>query len=76
MIKILKEGKIQKPIRIIYKRACNHCGCEFEFEKGDCDYVDKALVGNVCFYTMKCPYCKKTICGNNLYDLEYREEVE
>ena len=74
MIKILKEGKIQKPIRIIYKKKCYKCDCEFEFETEDCEYIDKRMGER--FYSIKCPFCKHTLFGSNINDLEHREEVE
>lgn len=74
MIKILKEGKIPKRFKYIYKKACNKCECVFEFETKDCEYIDKRMGER--FYSIKCPYCKKMLYGNNINDLEFREVEE
>lgn len=54
MIKILKEGKIPKPTKVIYKTTCKHCGCEFEFEVDDCKKIERTPGGDM---TVECPYC-------------------
>ena len=70
MIKILKEGVIPKPKRIIYKATCNYCGCEFEFETEDCLFIERRLNGNI---VIDCPCCEKHINYKH-ENLEYREE--
>jgi len=53
MIKILKEGKIPKPTKLIYKITCPNCKCKFEFENEDC-IIGKGIFGTM---TVKCPCC-------------------
>lgn len=62
MIKILKEGKIPKTVKVIYKTTCPRCDCEFEFETSDCKMIEKRLNGNM---TVECPYCHKDITSYN-----------
>ena len=70
MIKILKDGSIPKPKRIIYRATCKYCKCEFEFETEDCIYAEKCINGNM---VVDCPCCKNHV--NCLHDtLSYREE--
>ena len=72
MIKVLKEGVIPTPKRIIYKATCSYCKCEFEFEADDCLLIEKRLDGNV---VVDCPCCKRHV--NYKHDaLEYREEEQ
>lgn len=54
MIKILKEGVVPKPKRLIYKATCNYCGCEFEFETEDCLNAERHPDG---YITVECPCC-------------------
>lgn len=58
MIKILKEGIVPKPKRIIYKTTCENCHCEFEFEIEDCLFIEKRMNGNV---VVDCPCCNKHV---------------
>jgi len=66
MIKIIKQGKPNRKIKMIFERECLMCGCIFEFEKEDLKtYVpfgDK---------TIKCPCCNLTL-GIELEDTKYR----
>lgn len=71
MIKILKEGKIPVKTKDIFEKKCSRCGCEFEFEMEDCDYISKSI--NNRSYSIACPFCKITLSGNHIYDLEHRE---
>lgn len=73
MIKILKEGKKPVQTKIIYKEICCRCGCEFEFEPEDCNYIGKSI--SVRPYSITCPFCKFTVSGNRIYDLPHRVEV-
>lgn len=73
MIKILKEGKKPIKTKTIFREECYQCGCEFEFEIEDCEYTDNNIDKR--FYSIKCPTCNHSIWGNNIYNLEHREEV-
>lgn len=71
MIKILKEGKVPVKTKCIFKQKCNRCGCEFEFEVEDCNFIGKNINARV--YSITCPLCRFSITGSHIYDLEYRE---
>ena len=58
MIKILKEGKMPKPTKKIYKATCSKCGCEFEFETEDIKRQERRPDGNM---TVGCPCCHTDI---------------
>lgn len=74
MIKIVKEGVVPKPKRIIYKTTCNYCKCEFEFEAEDCLIIEKRINGNV-FAVVDCPCCNKHVnCKRE--SLSFREVEE
>jgi len=70
MIKILKEGNLPKNKKIIYRKDCNNCGCQFEFELEDCLSIERCLDGKI---TIQCPCCKQLITANR-NSLGYREE--
>lgn len=74
MIKILKEGKLPKKFKYIYKEECSKCGCVFEFETSDCDYITRNIENRE--YRIQCPFCKQMLYGNNINDLECREVEE
>ena len=64
MIKILKPGRDPKSYAVTYKKTCQRCGCEFEFEESDCDSVEreKRLDGAV-YAEIACPHChSKLLC--------------
>lgn len=58
MIKILKNGEMPKPTKVIYQATCKDCGCEFEFELEDCKETEKRPNG---YMVVECPYCHKDI---------------
>lgn len=55
MIKIIREGKIDKKV---LRFTCQNCGCIFEGEKGDYkeNYYQRDNV-----YSIKCPCCEKWV---------------
>lgn len=64
MIKILKSGRDQKNYAVKYKKTCQRCGCEFEFEEADCDSVEyERRLGGAIYAEITCPYChSKLLC--------------
>lgn len=53
MIKVLKDGHGE------FKEAfCNHCGCEFAYQKWD---VDGSIHGDKYWMDIDCPACHKRI---------------
>ena len=70
MIKIIKEGKIPKPKKYIYKEKCSVCGCEFEFEIEDCIAIERRING---FMTVDCPCCKNHIPTKGVNHREVEE---
>lgn len=56
MLKILKRGKVPKSKRIIYKKTCEFCGCEFEFDDKRL-YRFNRKTGNLNNKYIKCPTC-------------------
>ena len=74
MIKILKPGRDLKNYAITYKKTCQRCGCEFEFEESDCDSVEREKrLGGAIYAEITCPHChSKLLCRlneQNWYDL-------
>ena len=65
MIKILKPGRDLKNYAITYKKTCQRCGCEFEFEESDCDSVEyEKRLGGAIYAEITCPHCHSKL----LYD--------
>ena len=64
MIKILKPGRYQKIYAVKYKKTCQRCGCEFEFEEADCDSVEyEKRLGGAIYAEITCPHChSKLLC--------------
>ena len=64
MIKILKPGRDQKIYAVKYKKTCQRCGCEFEFEEADCDSVEyEKRLGGAIYAEITCPHChSKLLC--------------
>ena len=64
MIKILKPGRDPKNYAITYKKTCQRCGCEFEFEESDCDSVEREKrLGGAIYAEITCPHChSKLLC--------------
>ena len=64
MIKILKPGRDPKNYAITYKKTCQRCGCEFEFEESDCDLVEREKrLGGAVYAEIACPHChSKLLC--------------
>ena len=64
MIKILKPGRDPKNCAITYKKTCQRCGCEFEFEESDCDSVEyEKRLGGAIYAEITCPHChSKLLC--------------
>ena len=64
MIKILKPGRDPKNCTITYKKTCQRCGCEFEFEESDCDSVEyEKRLGGAIYAEITCPHChSKLLC--------------
>ena len=64
MIKILKPGRDTKNYAITYKKTCQRCGCEFEFEEADCDSVEyEKRLGGAVYAEITCPHChSKLLC--------------
>ena len=64
MIKILKPGRDQKSYAVTYKKICQRCGCEFEFEESDCDSVEREKrLGGAVYAEITCPHChSKLLC--------------
>ena len=61
MIKILKPGRDLKNYAITYKKTCQRCGCEFEFEESDCDSVEREKrLGGAIWYTPLTSECVET----------------
>ena len=53
-----------KNYAITYKKTCQHCGCEFEFEEADCDSVEhEKRLGGAIYAEITCPHChSKLLC--------------
>ena len=64
MIKILKPGRDPKNYAVTYKKTCQRCGCEFEFEESDCDSVEyEKRLGGAIYAEIACPHChSKLLC--------------
>lgn len=64
MIKILKPGRDLKNYIVTYKKTCQLCGCEFEFEESDCDSVEREKrPGGAIYAEITCPHChSKLLC--------------
>ena len=64
MIKILKPGRDPKSYAVTYKKTCQRCGCEFEFEEADCDSVEREKrLGGAVYAEIACPHChSKLLC--------------
>ena len=64
MIKILKPGSDPKNYAVTYKKTCQRCGCEFEFEESDCDSVEREKrLGGAVYAEIACPHChSKLLC--------------
>ena len=64
MIKILKPGRDPKNYAVTYKKTCQRCGCEFEFEESDCDSVEyEKRLGGAIYAEITCPHChSKLLC--------------
>ena len=64
MVKILKPGRDPKNYVVTYKKTCQRCGCEFEFEESDCDSVEyEKRLGGAIFAEITCPHChSKLLC--------------
>ena len=64
MIKILKPGRDPKIYAVTYKKTCQRCGCEFEFEEADCDSVEyEKRLGGAIYAEITCPHChSKLLC--------------
>ena len=64
MIKILKPGRDPKNYAITYKKTCQRCSCEFEFEEADCDSVEyEKRLGGAVYAEITCPHChSKLLC--------------
>ena len=64
MIKILKPGRDPKSYAVTYKKTCQCCGCEFEFEESDCDSVEREKrLGGAIYAEIACPHChSKLLC--------------
>ena len=64
MIKILKLGRDPKNYVVTYKKTCQRCGCEFEFEESDCDSVEREKrLGGAIYAEITCPHChSKLLC--------------
>lgn len=64
MIKILKPGRDLKNYVVTYKKTCQRCGCEFEFEESDCDSVEyEKRLGGAIYAEITCPHChSKLLC--------------
>lgn len=60
MIKIIKEGKLLKGNKILFRAKCDRCGCEFEFEIEDFTKIERRLNGD---YFINCPYCDYELRG-------------
>ncbi len=58
MIKILKDGVLPKPTKVIYQTTCQHCDCVFEFEQEDIKSQERGIGGRI---TVECPCCHKRI---------------
>lgn len=72
MIKILKEGKVEKPTKVIYTAECPYCDCKFEFEAQDAIAITKHIYDGT--IEIKCPCCKRKITLLR-QTIKYREEV-
>lgn len=59
MIKILKDGERPKEYKTIFKTTCYKCMCEFEFEREDCDYLDRNI--DWWYIQITCPCCKRVL---------------
>jgi hypothetical protein len=56
-IKIIKDGKIEKPI---YRSECKECGCVFEYNREDAE-IEYAMSGFAYYLYLPCPYCGRTV---------------
>ena len=57
MIKIIREGKIDKQV---LRFTCEKCGCIFEGEKGDYNW-NYYQRDNEAIQSIKCPCCGKWV---------------
>ena len=62
-MKILKHGKYQRKTVV----TCNHCGCEFEAEYGECSRDRYSIYGWI-----DCPECGESII---LYEQDFQHEL-
>lgn len=57
-MKIIKEGKSKEEIKAILNETkrfeCKTCGCVFEADKGEYEYLDDYIYGE---YYAECPNC-------------------
>ena len=53
---------IKEPELKVYKKTCDRCGCEFEYNVKDLSYVEKYDYRFNSFYRKRdivCPFCQK-----------------
>lgn len=66
-MKIIVEGKIPKKTK---RFKCEHCGCEFEADKGEYKRAKRLeyMFGGVEYqteYQCECPCCQETVSVDN-----------
>lgn len=70
MIKIIKQGNLNRVARKIYTHTCENCGCVFEY---DSEYIKENSKEIYTPQTLKCPCCN---LNSIAYEDSYRIEVE
>lgn len=68
MIKIIREGKIDKQV---LRFTCQNCGCIFEGEKGDYNWSYYQR-DNEAICSIKCPCCGKWVQTVESYYGDYK----
>ena len=58
MIKIIKDGRCQEELNIIYTVTCPSCGCVFECEDEDFSSHERSIYG---LSSIDCPCCHHDI---------------
>ena len=74
MINIIRKGQVPPKMKIIYKKICTNCGCEFEFDRVDLKYAFKEINGEY-LGKIDCPTCNNEI-GVSYMDMIRKEVIE